>query len=544
MNWKRKISFIIVFALVFSLLNFSGQAVAASNNDVVINEIAWMGTTYSYADEWIELYNNTNQSVDLSGWTLSAKDGTPSINLSGAIPANGYFLLERTDDTTVPEISSDLIYSGALGNTIENLELKDSSGSVIDTVDSWYAGDNGTKATMERISSTTSGTTSSNWKTATKAYDGGLGTPSNSSTPSGGSGGSWTPGNLEIHHINIGQGDATLVVSPSGKSLLLDAGESYWNSSTDAEKIGPYIENVIGSKELDYVLISHFHLDHIGYTGEGGLWHLVEEQGFTVGKMVHRDYNNYLGTTSGTFDKWKAYLEGEGKNKLNPEIAVEGTNQIDLGSDITVNIIATDGNGALIKGDFSSDSVPPSENDYSVGVIISFGDFDEWIGGDFSGEYATSDYGYTYHDIELSAAKEIGDVDVLRANHHGSDHSNNSTFVNQLDPEVSIISVGDDNTYGHPRQSVVDLLLSTSDLYLTEHGDSSTNIGNAIVAGDIVIKTSDGKKYTVNGTSYTATEPIRTDSDGDGYFNEVDPNDNDANTVPQPKGGTDPTYQP
>ncbi|WP_459195666.1 lamin tail domain-containing protein [Wukongibacter baidiensis] len=544
MNWKKSISLIIVCVLVFSLFNFSDQTWAASNNDVVISEIAWMGTTYSYSDEWIELFNNTGSDIDLSGWTLNATDGTPSINLSGTIPANGYFLLERTDDTTVPSISGDLIYTGALGNTVENLELKDSSGSVIDTVDSWYAGDNGTKATMARIDSTVSGTISSNWTTSTSTYDGGLGTPSNSTTTSGGTGGSWTPGNLEIHHINVGQGDATLVVSPNGKSLLLDAGESYWNSSADAEKVGPYIESVLGNKKLDYVLISHFHLDHIGYVGYGGLWHLVEQQNFTVGKMIHRDYTNYLGTTSGTFDNWKAYLEGDGKSKLNPVVAVEGSSQIDLGSGVTVDIIATDGNGAMIQGDFSNEQVPPSENDYSIGVLISYGDFDEWVGGDLSGEFATSSFGYSYHDIELSAAKEIGDVDVLRANHHGSDHSNSTTFVNQLDPEVSIVSVGDDNTYGHPRQSVMDILLATSDVYLTEAGEPSTNIGSAVVAGDIVIKTSDGTSYTVNGTSYTATEPSRIDSDGDGYFNEVDPNDNDANTEPQPNGGTDPVYQP
>lgn len=294
MNSKKSISLIIVLILVFSLFNFTNHSIAAVNNDVVISEIAWMGTTYSYSDEWIELYNNTDSDISLNGWTLSATDGTPSISLSGTIPAKAYFLLERTDDTSVPGISSDLIYSGALGNTVEVLELKDSSGSLIDSVNSWYAGDNGTKATMERISTTVSGTTSSNWKTAATSYDGGLGTPSNSSTSSGGSGGgSWTPGNLEIHHINIGQGDATLVVGPTGKSLLLDAGESYWNSSADAQTIGPYIENVLGSKSLDYVLISHFHLDHIGYVGYGGLWHLIEQQGFTVGKMIHRDYTNY-----------------------------------------------------------------------------------------------------------------------------------------------------------------------------------------------------------------------------------------------------------
>src|SRR5690349_16153322 len=105
--------------------------------------------------------------------------------------------------------------------------------------------------------------------------------------------GTWIPGNLEIHHIDIGQGDAALIVGPTGKSLLVDAGETNWNSSAKAQIIGPYIQGVLGCKSLDYVLISHFHLDHIGYVGYGGLWNLFETQGFSVGKTLVRDYNHY-----------------------------------------------------------------------------------------------------------------------------------------------------------------------------------------------------------------------------------------------------------
>lgn len=539
---KRNKSLIVALLLIFSLFNVPQVIMAYTNTDVVISEVAWMGTTNSYNDEWIELYNNTDSAIDLSGWTLKATDGQPSINLSGTIPSQGYFLLERTDDTSVSGVAADLIYTGTLENIGEILELRDDSGVLVDTVGSgsWYEGNNTLKATMERVDRTGSGTDASNWTTATASYNGGYGTPLNSAIIGSGS---WTPGTLEIHHINVGQGDATLVVSPSGKSILFDAGESYWNSSADAQVVGPYIEGVLGQKKLDYVLISHFHLDHIGYVGKGGLWHLVEQQNFTVGKMIHRDYTNYLGTTSGTFNNWKTYLEGIGNSKLNPEIAVEGTNQVSLGGGVLVNILVIDGNGAMIQGDFSSNAIPPSENDYSIGVNISYGDFDEWIGGDLSGEFALSSYNYSYHDIELSAAKEVGDVDVYRVNHHGSDHSSSSTFVNQLDPEVSIISVGDGNTYGHPRQAVMDSVLATSDVYLTERGDTTTNIGNAVVSGHIIIKTMNGINYTVNGTSYVATEPNRVDSDGDGYFVEVDPNDNDNSIIPAANGGVDPMYQ-
>ena len=82
---------------------------SAAPGDVIISEIAWGGTAASANDEWIELYNTTASPIDLTGWTLNAADGSPSIALSGSIAGMGYFLLERTDDTTVSDIAADLI---------------------------------------------------------------------------------------------------------------------------------------------------------------------------------------------------------------------------------------------------------------------------------------------------------------------------------------------------------------------------------------------------------------------------------------------------
>ncbi|OHA48730.1 MAG: hypothetical protein A2806_01230 [Candidatus Terrybacteria bacterium RIFCSPHIGHO2_01_FULL_48_17] len=138
---------------------------AVANSNVVINEIAWMGTTTSTADEWIELANFGSESVDLSGWTIEAADGTPTILLSGTISARGYFLLERTDDETIPTITADQIYTGALSNSGEVLLLKDADNNTVQTIDAfsgWPAGDNTTKQTMER-------TASDNWQTSMSA---------------------------------------------------------------------------------------------------------------------------------------------------------------------------------------------------------------------------------------------------------------------------------------------------------------------------------------------------------------------------------------
>ena len=150
----------------------------AASLDVVVSEIAWMGTVTSSADEWIELYNNTDQDLDLTGWHLFSEDGSPNISLEGTIPAGGRFLLERTDDTTAPPLA-DQLYTGALNNTGEVLTLTDDAGAVVDVVgqagQGWFAGDSATRATMVRQPLTATGTLPSSW------VDGPVGgTPANS----------------------------------------------------------------------------------------------------------------------------------------------------------------------------------------------------------------------------------------------------------------------------------------------------------------------------------------------------------------------------
>lgn len=177
-----------LFALV--LLLFTATLHAASPGDVVITEVAWMGTTGSSSNEWIELYNNTSSSVSLTNWTLKAADNTPSVTLSGSIAAYGYYLLERTDDNTVPGITADKIYTGAMVDTGEQMVLRDASNNVIDTANqngSWFAGSTTNRATMSRNDPNASGTASASWYTATASYAVGLGTPraANSSTQVG-----------------------------------------------------------------------------------------------------------------------------------------------------------------------------------------------------------------------------------------------------------------------------------------------------------------------------------------------------------------------
>ena len=152
--------------------NFSAtstQTAEISTMPVVINEVAWAGNGSAYsADEWIELYNRTNKSVNLSNWILySATDLSPYVVLTGAISAKSYYLLERTNDDTVSDIAADKIYTGALNNNSgENMILSYAS-STIDEIpydfNNWYAGSDFNYSSMERYDASTAGTSSSNW---------------------------------------------------------------------------------------------------------------------------------------------------------------------------------------------------------------------------------------------------------------------------------------------------------------------------------------------------------------------------------------------
>jgi hypothetical protein len=144
------------------------SAEAAGAPSVVLNEIAWGGTAAGSQDEWIELHNCTASRVDMAGWVLVigdvlvplsvAEGGTTEVRRS-AVEANGYLLLERTDDATVSDVEADIIYKGSLPNTGTTLQLLDAAGNVVDRVvcsdAGWPAGSAGTGttmyATMERV---------------------------------------------------------------------------------------------------------------------------------------------------------------------------------------------------------------------------------------------------------------------------------------------------------------------------------------------------------------------------------------------------------
>jgi len=130
------------------------EPILAFKKRIIISEIAWMGTLESAHQEWLELFNPNPEPVNLNGWVLKSSDNSLKINLKGIIRPNEFFLLERKNDNTLPQIKADLIWQGSLSNKGENLTLYDKEGNLIDQIlaeNGWPAGNNKTKQTMERI---------------------------------------------------------------------------------------------------------------------------------------------------------------------------------------------------------------------------------------------------------------------------------------------------------------------------------------------------------------------------------------------------------
>jgi len=162
----------------------------AASMSVIINEVAWMGTSASTSDEWIELYNpSATNSINLSGWRLeTTESGTKSLSFTFTdctapknciIPPQGYLLLERTDDATVSDIAADQFFTGSLPNSgsYQSLRLYSNTNQLMDKANSnggnWPAGSATTYCTMERRGSAITDSDSA-WITNTGLLKNGL----------------------------------------------------------------------------------------------------------------------------------------------------------------------------------------------------------------------------------------------------------------------------------------------------------------------------------------------------------------------------------
>jgi competence protein ComEC len=301
--------------------------------------------------------------------------------------------------------------------------------------------------------------------------------------------------NLKIHCLDVGQGDCTLIVSPTGGTFLFDAGEN----GKGNQVVIPYLQSR-GIHALDYIGASHYHSDHIG-----GIDEVVSNLGIDSVRVAVLDRGWYYDTP--TYYDYAAAVASKRTTITDGQL-------IDLGGGVTIRCVAVNGNG-LLSPPFDDTY---DENDLCVALLVSYRDFDFFVAGDLPGVSSS-----LYHNIESSVAAEIGAVEVYQVDHHGSSSSSNSDLVSTLLPQVSVISVGDGNPYGHPHQSTIDRLVAYgSYIYQTEGGSGGTippGCGE-VVDGDIVIEV-DSCYFSVNTTDiYEMCEdaiPISDVNEDDAY---------------------------
>lgn len=220
---------------------------------------------------------------------------------------------------------------------------------------------------------------------------------------------------LTVHFIDVGQGDSILITAGED-SMLIDCGEIGKAS---------VVENYLASQgvdQLDYVIGTHPHSDHMGCMDE-----IVNY--YDIGELILPHLPAKDVPTTKYFERFLDAAEARGLNMTEAKVG----RKISLG----------DGECEIIA--------PCSEkysntNNYSVGVIIRHGENSFLLTG----------------DAEASAEKEmlesgrLADVDVYKAGHHGSDTSSSDGFLDKISPETAVISCGTGNSYGHPSKSTLD----------------------------------------------------------------------------------------
>lgn len=244
-----------------------------------------------------------------------------------------------------------------------------------------------------------------------------------------------TSNEMKVHFIDVGQGDAILV-QVNSKNLLIDSGPR-----DSKDKLATYLKS-LNISQFDYILATHPHEDHIG-----NMSYVLDNfkvLNFYAPKVDH---------STKTFEKM---VESIVKKDLKIKVLKANVNSIDLGENTLVEV-------------FSPISDKYEElNNYSPIIKVSYGNTSFLFTG----------------DAEQLAEEEVLNTgatlksDVLKIGHHGSTTSTSQKFFDTVNPSITVIPVGKDNTYGHPKPKILSRIKDTQ-VYRTD------------IDGNIVI-TSDG----------------------------------------------------
>lgn len=217
---------------------------------------------------------------------------------------------------------------------------------------------------------------------------------------------------LTLHFIDVGQGDCTLIES-KGHYALIDAGEY-----KERDKVISYL-SLLGVKELDFIIATHPHSDHIG-----GLSDVIRH--FNPTTILMPDVET---------DSWNYVLDAADERGVTCETP-QPYDTYTVGS-ATITVLSP-----------ASTEVYSNLNNYSIVTMVEYGNTSFLLTGDAE---ALVEKAMVKSGFDLSC-------DVLKCGHHGSSSSSCNTFLDAAKPNAAIISCGKDNDYGHPHKEVLSAL--------------------------------------------------------------------------------------
>lgn len=375
---------------------------------------------------------------------------------------------------------------------------------------------------------------------------------------------SWQEGWLHIHHISTGRGDSAFAILPDGTTLLIDAGDldpvavqtlaplvpalpRPSQEHTAAEVIANHIRK-LGFDAIDYAVITHFDSDHYGHIVDGpdgprlsGVAELDELVPFST--LIDRAWPGYdfpgdlvrlHSEKRPAFLHYKSFVDDRaraGREVLGLRAGI--SSQIVLRHkpdsfptfevrNIKVNNLVWSGRDELVHELFSAEDMFESglygqENPLSIAMVVRYGDFEYFTGGDLTGDPGFNKPGW--FDVETPVAEVVGEVDVTTLNHHGNRSSVNANFLRALQPRILIQQswISD-----HPGSEVVHRMADRAlypgdrDVFATYvHPASLQTIGRRMAAlyesysGHIVVRVAPGGSlYFVDVLDDTRTTAI------------------------------------
>jgi beta-lactamase superfamily II metal-dependent hydrolase len=277
---------------------------------------------------------------------------------------------------------------------------------------------------------------------------------------------------LQIFFIDVEGGQATLFVTPAGQSLLVDTGWGY-NAFRDANRIAAAAK-MAKIKKIDYVLITHYHTDHVG-----GVPQLVKK--IPVGTFIDHGVNRETSkATESLYAEYQTAIAG-----VQHMVAKPGDKIPVKGMDVTV--VSADGNviDQPLPGAGQPNSacagvnpkpVDPSENARSTGIVIQFGDLRIVDLGDLTWN----------KELDLMCPNnKLGKAGIFIVSHHGLDQSNSAALVHGLQPRVAIM---DNGSKKGGAASAVDIIKSSPglldlwQLHFADAGGSEHNTTDPYIA--------------------------------------------------------------